>query len=158
MEPHDEIEDVLPPDVLYQAMEPFSPPSGDGPCVTWDPNRFPTKREQQAAFDEESAEPDRDIPQARAMCRTCPLLESCRRYAQKSRDEHMFLAGETVEERRKTWRKSGEIDKRRRRVAELHALNLPTVAIARKLGRDESSIRGDLREIQKQQPHQPPTA
>ncbi|MDH6608468.1 ferredoxin [Streptomyces sp. SAI-208] len=158
MEPHDEIEDVLPPDALFRAMEPFGPPLGDAACVTWDPNRFPTKREQTAAFDGESAVPERDIPQARAMCRTCPLLESCRRYAYDSRDEHVFLAGETAEERRTKWRKSGEIAKRRRRVVELYALNLPTATIARMLGRDESSIRGDLREVQKRHSHLPPTA
>ncbi|MEU9490643.1 WhiB family transcriptional regulator [Streptomyces sp. NPDC048215] len=157
MDPHDKIEDVLPPDALYRAMEPFGPPLGDALCVTWDPNRFPTIREQRAAFDEESVAPERDIPQARAMCRKCPLLESCRRYAQDSRDPHVFLAGETVEERRKKWRKSGEVAKRRRRVVELHALNQPTAIIARKLGRDESSIRSDLREVQKRRSPLPPT-
>ncbi|MFJ3041882.1 WhiB family transcriptional regulator [Streptomyces tendae] len=158
MEPHDDIEDVLPPDALFRAMEPFGPPLGEAACVTWDPNRFPSKRDQTAVFDGESTVPERDIPQARAMCRTCPLLESCRRYAYDSRDEHVFLAGETAEERRKKWRKSGEIAKRRRVVDALYALKLPTATIARMLGRDESSIRSDLREVEKRRSDLPPTA
>ena len=158
MEPHDEIEDVLPPDALFRAMEPFGPPLGEAVCSTWDPKRFPTKREQQAAFDGEPTAPERDIPQARAMCRTCPLLQSCRRYAQDSRDEHVFLAGETAEERRRMWRKAGEIAKRRRQVAELYTLSVPTATIARLLQRDESLIRNDLREVGKRCSHLPPTA
>jgi hypothetical protein len=151
VEPHDAIETLLPPDTLYWAMEPFSPPQGESACGIWNPNRFPTLREQQATFDGESTSPERDYPQARAMCRTCPLLESCRRYALDSRDEHVFLAGETAQERRKNWRKSGEIAKRRRRVSELDAV--PTSIIAGLLGRDESSIRSDLRELGKSRLH-----
>ncbi|WP_326773024.1 WhiB family transcriptional regulator [Streptomyces sp. NBC_01445] len=158
MEPHDEIEDVLPPDALFWAMEPFGPPMGEASCSTWDPKRFPSQQEQQAAFDGESTMPERDLPQARAMCRTCLLLESCRRYALDSRDEHVFLAGETAEERRKKWRKSGEITKRRRRVDALYALRVPTVTMAQLLQRDESSIRSDLRELEKRRPDLPPTA
>jgi ferredoxin len=158
VEPHDEIENVLPPDALFWAMEPFGPPLGEAACSTWDPTRFPTPQEQQAAFDGEPITPERDIPQAQAMCRACPLLESCHRYAHDSRDEHVFLAGETVEERRKKWRKTGEIAKRRRRVAELYVLSVPTATIARLLHRDESSIRGDLRELGKRRSHLPPTA
>ncbi|SEQ03504.1 WhiB family transcriptional regulator [Streptomyces radiopugnans] len=158
MEPHDEIENRLPPDALFWAMEPFGPPLGEAACSMWDPKRFPTMREQQAAFDGEPTVPERDIPQARAMCCTCPLLEGCRRYAQDSRDEHVFLAGETAEERRKKWRKAGEIVKRRRRVAELYALNVPTAIIARSLGQAERSIRSDLRELGKGRSHLPPTA
>jgi hypothetical protein len=140
VEPHDEIEDVLPPEALIRAMEPFGPPLGEAACSTWDPNRFRSMREQLAAFDGEPIAPERDLPLARAVCRRCSLLESCRRYAQASRDEHVFLAGETSDERRKTWRKSGEIAKRRRQVAELHALRVPATTIARLLRRDESLI------------------
>jgi hypothetical protein len=157
VEPHDEIENVLPPDALFWAMEPFGPPLGEAACSTWDPKRFPTMREQQAAFDGEPTVPEWDIPQARATCRRCPLLDGCRRYAQDSRDEHVFLAGETAEERRKKWRKTGEIAKRRRRVAELYALNVPTAIIARLLGHAERSIRSDLHELGKRS-HLPPTA
>ncbi|MDT0317973.1 WhiB family transcriptional regulator [Streptomyces millisiae] len=145
MKPHDEIEYLLSPDALFWAMEPFGPPLGEAACHVWDATRFPSQAEQQAAFDGEPVKPERDIPQARAMCRECPLLQSCRRYALDSRDEHVFLAGETAEERRRRWRKSGEVAKRRRQVAELCALKVPTVIIAQLLGRDESSIRNDLR-------------
>lgn len=157
MEPHDEIEDVLPHDALFRAMEPFGPPLGDATCGTWDPSRFPSMSRQRAAFDGELAVAERDLPQARAMCCTCLLLESCRRYAQDSQDEHVFLAGETAEERRKKQTKSGEIAKRRRRVAELHALSVPTAVIARLLQRDESSIRSDLRELGKPHSGKAPT-
>lgn len=158
VEPHDDIENVLPPDALFWAMEPFGPPMGEAACSTWDETMFLSPEEQQAAFDGEPVVPERDIPKARAMCRTCPLLESCRRYALDSRDEHVFLAGETAEERRKTWRKSGEIAKRRHQVAELYALKVPTTMIARLLGRDESSIRSDLRQLGNGRPQLPPTA
>ncbi|MCB5910912.1 WhiB family transcriptional regulator [Streptomyces pinistramenti] len=158
MEPHDEIENVLQPDALLWAMEPLGPPLGEAACSSWDSRRFPTPQEQQAAFDGEPTVPERGIPQARAMCRTCPLLESCRRYAQDSRDEHAFLAGATVDERRKKWRKTGEIAKRRRRVAELHALHVPTATIAQLLQCGESSIRSDLRKLGKGRSHLPPTA
>ncbi|HJD84145.1 WhiB family transcriptional regulator [Kitasatospora aureofaciens] len=157
MEPYDEIDNMLSPDALFWAMEPFGPPMGDAACATWNPAHFPTQRDQQAAFDGESTMPERDIPQAREMCRKCPLLESCRRYGLDSRDDHAFLAGETVEERRRTWRKSGEIAKRRRRVAALHDRRVPTTLIASLLGRDESSIRNDLRELGKR-PYDPLTS
>lgn len=157
MEPHGEIEDVLPPDALFRAMEPFGPPQGDAACGTWDPSRFPSMSKQRAAFDGEPTVPVRDLAQARAMCCTCLLLESCRRYAQESQDEHVFLAGETADERLKKRLKSGEIAKRRRRVAELHALSVPTVVIARLLQRDESSIRSDLRELGKPRSGMAPT-
>ncbi|MFE7453066.1 WhiB family transcriptional regulator [Streptomyces griseus] len=158
MEPHDEIEDELSPDALFRAMEPFGPPMGEAACSAWDRTRFPTPQEQQATFDGEPTVPERDLSQARAMCRACPLLESCRRYAQDSREEHVFLAGETVDERRKNWRKSGEIAKRRRQVAALYTLSIPTATIARLLQRDESSIRNDLREVKKHRSDLPPTA
>ncbi|MEU3740143.1 WhiB family transcriptional regulator [Streptomyces sp. NPDC032198] len=158
MEPHDEIEYVLSPDALFWAMEPFGPPLGEAACHAWDAMRFPSKAQQQAAFDGEPVEPKQDIPQARAMCRDCSLLQSCRQYALDSRDEHVFLAAETAEERRKRWRKSGEVVKRRRQVAELHVLRVPTTMIARLLGRDESSIRSDLRNLGERDPQLPPTA
>ncbi|MCS0638697.1 WhiB family transcriptional regulator [Streptomyces sp. LP05-1] len=158
MEPHDEIEDELPPDALFWAMEPFGPPMGEAACSTWDRTRFPTPQEQQATFDGEPTVPERDFPKARAVCLACPLLEICRDYAQDSRDEHVFLAGETAEERRKNWRKSGEIAKRHRQVTALYTLDVPTATIARLLQRDESSIRGDLREVRKRRSDLPPTA
>ncbi|MFJ3499781.1 WhiB family transcriptional regulator [Streptomyces sp. NPDC090135] len=158
MEPHEEIEDVLPPDALFWAMEPYGPPLGGAACSTWDESRFPSPERQQAAFDGEPVVPEWDIPEARAMCRKCLLLEGCRRYAMDSRDEHVFLAGESAEQRRKSWRKAGEIVKRRRQVAELYALNVGTAVIAQLLGRDESSIRSDLRELGKRREELPPTA
>lgn len=149
MEPHDEIDNVLPLDALFWTMDPFGPPMGEAMCATWDSARFPTRQAQQATFDGEPTVPERHISRAREMCHTCPLLDSCLQYALDSRDEHVFLAGETAEERRKKWRKSGEIIKRRRQVAALYEQQVSTAMIARLLGRDKSSIRNDLRELGK---------
>ncbi|MEU2043470.1 WhiB family transcriptional regulator [Nocardia niwae] len=133
-------------------MEPVAPPVGSAACATWDPTRFASFNDQLAVFDGEPAQPERDILAARVICRSCSLLEDCRRFAYTSLDEHAFFAAETAAERRRKWRKSDKIAKRRRQAAELHQLGFSTSEMEKLLNRDERSIRNDLRAVRLQLP------
>jgi hypothetical protein len=135
------------PDMMYNALEPYTPPIGMASCSAHDATRFDSPRRQQAAFDGDPVDPATDYPAARAICMSCPLLALCRRYALDSRDENTFLAGMTAEQRSPLFTKKAEIAKRRRQVAALHRLGAPTRVIAELVDRDPSLIRGDLRAI-----------
>jgi transcription factor WhiB len=140
------------PEILYLALEPVTPPNGTAACATHDPGLFDTPRRQQLAFDGEAIAPGLDYQAARVMCAACPLLDACRRYADKSCEEHTFLAGMTAAERSTRRTKKAEIAKRHQQVQELHRLGAPTLVIADLVDRDPSLIRGDLRTIRQAQP------
>ncbi len=143
----DQFVDVLDPEILHAALEPFAPPAGRGACAAHDPSQFDTPQRQQAAFDGDPVDPVRDVAAARALCAGCPALAACRGYAEMSGDDVTFLAGQTADQRVEHRSKSMEITRRRRQVRALHAFNAPTPIIADLLGRDPSLIRGDLRAL-----------
>lgn len=146
MDPYVLVDD-LPAHDLYRAIEPFAPPAGRGACARWCPDHFVSGEVQQAAFDGDPLVPLRDIAAARAVCRSCPLLEACHRYANESGDEYTFLAGATAAERAHRRRKRDEIAKRRMQVFRLNELKISTRVMAALLDRDESLLRKDLRSI-----------
>jgi hypothetical protein len=141
---------TTPPEILYLALEPVTPPDGTGACATHDPAIFETRSRQQLAFDDEALDPQRDYPAARTICMACPILNACRKYADDSREEHTFLAGMTPAERSSQRTKKSEIVKRRRQVQRLDRLGASTSVIAELMERDPSLIRGDLRVLQQQ--------
>jgi hypothetical protein len=140
--------DATAPEVLHQALEPITPPTGSAACATYTPERFNSPQRQQAAFDGNPLDPAADYRAARMICLGCPLLAACRRYADDSGDEHTFLAGLSVDQRAARRRKMTEMTKRRLQVAALRELGAPTRVIAEFVGRDPSLIRGDLRAIE----------
>lgn len=148
----DEFIDATAPEVLYQALEPITPPTGDAACSIHAPERFFTPQRQQAAFDGEPVDPVVDYPAARLICIGCPLLAACRRYADDSGDEHTFLAGLSAVQRSARRRKKMEMTKRRLQVVALRELGAPTRVIAQLVGRDPSLIRGELRAIERARP------
>ena len=139
--------DTTPPDDLYIALEPISPPTGAGACARHNPVLFDSPQRQQAAFDGEPMDPATDYQAAHAMCLRCPLLPACQRYADASREGVTFLAGMTAAERCARHTKKTEIAKRRQQVDALRALGAPTGVIAEILRRDSSLIRGDVRAL-----------
>lgn len=146
----DEFIDAVAPEGLYMALEPITPPAGEAACSAHDPQRFSSPDRQQAAFDGDPVDPAHDYPAARAICIGCPVLAACRRYADASRDEITFLAGQSAEQRLTRRAKRAEIAKRRLQVAALDVLGAPTAVVAELLGRDPSLIRGDLRELRRE--------
>ncbi|MFC8383550.1 WhiB family transcriptional regulator [Nocardia sp. NPDC057272] len=138
--------DVTAPSDLIWALEPIAPPPGFGACADYHPERFDSRRRQQAAFDGEAYD-EGDYATARALCQCCPILEMCGQYADMSRDHYSFLAGITAQERAAKWVKHTEILKRRVQVERLIDLAAPTSVVAELVGRDPSLIRGDLRII-----------
>jgi hypothetical protein len=139
-------------DALHLALEPITPPIGPAACATHDPRRFASPQRQQAAFDGNPINPVDDYKAARAICRECPLLAACRRYAEGSGEEHTFLGGSSPDQRRARRRKQAEIARRRRQVDALRALGAPTRVIADLVGRDPSLIRSDLRALKQARP------
>ena len=141
----DDFIDATAPDLLYQALEPITPPTGAAACAVHAPERFVSPQRQQVAFDGDPVDPTVDYRAARMICLSCPLLAACRRYADASGDEHTFLAGLSADQRVVLRRKKTEMNKRRQQVAALRDLGAPTRVIAELVGRDASLIRGDLR-------------
>lgn len=137
--------DAIAPEILYQALEPITPPAGTAACATHDPQRFDSPQRQQAAFDGDPVDPTVDYQAARAICRGCSLLAFCRRYAEASREEDTFLGGLSPDQRRARRHKKTELAKRRLQVRALRGLGAQTSVIAELVGRDPSLIRGDLR-------------
>lgn len=144
--------DAINPEILFAALEPITPPTGQGACATHDPDRFTTPQRQQAAFDGEPMDPVHDVAAARSVCVNCPVLAACRKYASMSGDDVTFLAGQTADQRQAQRSKSIEIARRRLRVRALHAIDAPTPVIAALIGRDPSLIRGDLRVLRQGEP------
>ncbi|MGV9667378.1 WhiB family transcriptional regulator [Nocardia niigatensis] len=145
----DDFIDATAPEILYRALEPITPPTGNPACAAYLPERFVSPQRQQAAFDGDPVDPAADCPAARAICYSCPLLAACRRYAEDSGDQHAFLGGLSADQRFARRRKDAEMIKRRRQVAALREIGAPTGVIADLLGRDPSLIRGDLRLIER---------
>jgi hypothetical protein len=141
--------DATPPDILYQALEPVTPPAGDAACAVYAPERFVSPQRQQAAFDGDPVDPTVDYPAARMICLGCSLLAACCRYADDSGDEDTFLAGLSAAQRAARRRKKPEVTKRWLQVAALRELGASTSVIAELVGRDPSLIRGDLRAIER---------
>jgi len=140
--------DTTPPEILYGALEPITPPAGTAACAIHDPERFVSPQRQQAAFDGDPVDPAVDYHAARVICLGCPLLAACRRYADASREGHTFIAGLSADQRSAQRRKKTEMTKRRLQVGALRALGAPTLVIAELVGRDPSLIRGDLRAVE----------
>jgi hypothetical protein len=144
--------DVSAPELLYQALEPATPPVGSAACAVYAPERFVSPQHQQAAFDGTPVNPA-DYRAARMICLGCSLLAACRRYADDSGDEQTFLAGLSAGQRSARRRKKTEMTRRRLQVAALRELGASTRIIAELVGRDPSLVRGDLRAIEQ---HAPP--
>jgi hypothetical protein len=142
--------DTTAPEILYQALEPITPPAGIAACATYDSRRFASPHRQQAAFDGDPVDPAVDYQVARAICLGCALLTFCRRYAQDSREEDTFLAGLSPEQRRARRHKKTERAKRRLQISALRGLGAQTSVIAELVGRDPSLVRGDLRALAQQ--------
>lgn len=141
----DEFIDNTPPDILWAALEPFMPPTGDAACAEYHSTLFDSPERQWAVFNDDPVDPEIDYPKARELCSSCPILAECRQYAFDSREEDTFLAGMTASERLPLQTKRTEVAKRRRQVGALHRIGAPTQVIAELLGRDPSLIRRDLR-------------
>jgi hypothetical protein len=138
MHPDDFI-DATPADILFLALEPITPPTGQAACATYDPQRFASPQRQQAAFDGDPVDPLHDYPAARAICFGCPILAACRRYAEDSQDDVTFLGGQSAEQRLARRRKRGEIAKRRLQAEALTALDAPLLSLLTSLGAIQAS-------------------
>lgn len=97
----------------------------------------------QAVFDGDSDDPS-VISRARAICRSCPALIACRRYADESGDQHTFLAGMTAGEREENGRRSHVIARRRWNVRLLHAAGATVTEMLEVLEVSRRTIEADI--------------
>jgi Transcription factor WhiB len=84
------------------------------------------------------------IEAARNICRGCPVLESCRRYATDNLDEHAFLAGQTAGERSAGWTRHDRVALRRRKVRALYEAGATVTEMVDVLGTPRRTIEADI--------------
>ena len=126
---------------LTAALNPVPLPLGDASCATPESPLTPALRD---VFDGASSDVSA-VAAARELCRQCPMLIACKRYADSAGDQTTFLAGATADERAAAQTKQLKLALRRKQTESLKRLGLSTTDIANLLGVHVTVIRADLR-------------
>lgn len=135
--------DDVPAYVLHGALAQGSPPP-NGLCGDPQPEFGHDLKAQRDTYDDEPVEPRR-INAARSLCRRCPGLRACQRYAVESAPEYGFLAGLTASERLRRLSKRDKMEARRRRIRALADRGISTAVIAAWEDMHATSVRRYMR-------------
>jgi hypothetical protein len=84
------------------------------------------------------------VERARRICRGCPVLEACRRYATDDLVEHGVLAGLTAAQRRATWTREDRRALRRHKVRALYEVGATVAEMAEVLKTPQRTIEADI--------------